>query len=50
MRNQTVIPGKSYQLIDEAGLLKRQQGKIVKRDYDNRLESPYGKLGEHLIF
>jgi hypothetical protein len=49
-RHQTVIPGKSYKLIDEAGLLERRNGKIVRRDYDNRIESPYGKIGEHLIF
>lgn len=50
MRHQSVIPGKAYQLLDEVGLLEHKGGKIVKRDYEIRVESPYGRLGEHLIY
>jgi len=50
MRHQSVIPGKAHQLLDEVGLLERKGGQIVKRDYEIRVESPYGRLDDHLIY
>jgi hypothetical protein len=50
MKNQTVVPGKAHLLLDQVGLLQHQRGKIVKREYDNRVESPYGVLQDHLIY
>jgi hypothetical protein len=50
IHHQSVLPGKSEQLLDEVGLLERHDGKIVMHHYDNRIKSPYGVLKEHLIF
>jgi hypothetical protein len=49
-RNQTVIPGKAHELLDEVGLLRWRRGEILKSHYDNRETSPYGRLSEHLIY
>ena len=48
--NHTVVPGKAFQLLDEAGLLEYRRGEVVKTHYDNRNETPYGSLHEHIIF
>jgi hypothetical protein len=48
--NQTVMPGKAHELLDEAGLLKYRRGEPVISHYDNRNVTPYGKLHEHLIY
>jgi len=48
--HQTVVPGKSVQLLDEVGLLERDKGRVAMRPYDNRTESPYGKLKDNLIY
>ena len=48
--NQTVIPRKAHELLDEIGLLQSRRGKLVKTHYDNRKNTPYGRLNEHLIY
>jgi hypothetical protein len=50
MHNQTVIPSKAHELLDEVGLLRRSGDEIVKTHYDNRRETPYGRLHENLIY
>ena len=50
MNNQTVIPGKAYELLDEVGLLKRENGELVRHHYDNRQQTPYGIVSEGLIY
>jgi hypothetical protein len=50
MSNHTVIPSHAPGLLDEVGLLQRENGQIVKRRYDNRRETPYGSISEHLIY
>jgi hypothetical protein len=50
MSNHTVIPSHAPSLLDEVGLLRRENGQIVKRRYDNRRETPYGNVSEHLIY
>lgn len=50
MTNQTVIPGKAHELLDDVGLLQRENGKIKKHHYDNQQQSPYGKIADHLIY
>jgi hypothetical protein len=50
MSNQTVIPGNAHKLLDEVGLLQRENGQVVKKHYDNRNETPYGIVSEALIF
>jgi hypothetical protein len=51
IRHQTVLPGKSEQLLDETGLLEHDgEGKIVMNHFDNRSETPYGKVDDHLIY
>jgi hypothetical protein len=50
MSNHTVIPSHAPSLLDEVGLLQRENGQIGKRRYDNRRETPYGNISEHLIY
>jgi hypothetical protein len=50
MHHQTVVPGKSEELLEEVGLLEHDKGKIVMRHYDNRIVCPYGKLSDHLMY
>jgi hypothetical protein len=50
LNNHTVIPSHAPALLDEVGLLRREDGQIVKRRYDNRGQTPYGGLSEHLIY
>jgi len=50
MTNQTVIPSKAHELLDEAGLLQRKDGKIRKFHYDNCQKTPYGEMSDHLIY
>ena len=50
MTNQTVIPGKAYELLDEVGLLQRENGTIKKIHYDNHHKTPYGEIADHLIY
>jgi len=50
LTNQTVIPAKAYELLDEVGLLQRENGRIKKVHYDNRRHTPYGEVAEHLIY
>jgi hypothetical protein len=48
--NQKVIPGRAHELLDEVGLLRWRRGELVKERFDNRVNSPYGPLSEHLIY
>jgi hypothetical protein len=50
MRNHTVIPSHAPGLLEEAGLLRHENGRIVRRQYDNRRDTPYGSLAENLIY
>jgi hypothetical protein len=50
IHHQSVIPGRSEQLLDDVGLLERANGKIVMHHFANRTESPYGRLSDNLIY
>jgi hypothetical protein len=50
MNNQTVVPAQAPKLLDEVGLLRRENGQIVKSRYDNRGDTPYGSISDHLIY
>ena len=50
MSNHTVIPSHAPGLLDEVDLLRRENGQIFKRHYDNRRQTPYGSISEHLIY
>ncbi len=50
IHNQTVIPGKAHELLDEVGLLQRKNGKIVSESFDNTDVTPYGRIDEHMIY
>jgi hypothetical protein len=50
MSNQTVLPSKAHELLDEANLLHRDHGRIRKARFDNRKKSPYGVISDHLIY
>jgi hypothetical protein len=45
-----VIPAAAYQILRDAGLLHRKNGRTVWRYYDLRRRTPYGRLGENLVF
>ncbi len=50
LEDQTRIHTDSLRLLDEVGLLERDKGRTAMRHYDNRTESPYGKLKDNLIY
>jgi hypothetical protein len=50
MNNHTVIPARAPKLLDEVGLLRREDDQIVKRYFDNRRRTPYGSPAENLIY
>jgi len=50
MTNQTVIPSKAHELLEEADLLQHEAGMVRKFHFDNRRNTPYGKLSNHLIY
>jgi hypothetical protein len=48
--NQTVIPARAHEVLDEAGLLQHRMGRVVRHDFDNRRKSPYGVIADHIIY
>lgn len=49
-KHSTVAPGKSYQLLEEAGLLQQDEnGQTISYAYDIERITPYGKLGHNLM-
>jgi hypothetical protein len=48
--NQTVIPGKAHELLDEVGLLQHKDDQLVRTHYDNREESAYGHIRDSIIY
>ena len=50
MNNQAILAGKAHEILDEAGLLQHKLGRIRKSNYDNRRETPYGAIADHMIF
>jgi hypothetical protein len=50
LNNQTVIPAKSFELLDEVGLLERSDGNVVRQHYDNNENTAYGRPQDSLIF
>ncbi|MEM7144688.1 MAG: hypothetical protein AAF591_06110 [Verrucomicrobiota bacterium] len=49
-QNSTVVPGLSYRILEDAGLLRRENGKTVVHHYFMRSgKSPYGSLKDRLI-
>jgi len=49
LNNQTVIPAKAFELLDEVGLLLRRDEHIVRKHYDNRDQTAYGHIRDSLI-
>jgi len=47
-RNFTVIPGRAYQILDQAGLLRRDALGPVSEDYSFTGTNPYGRRTSHL--
>ena len=50
VNNQTVIPGKAFELLDEVGLLQHEDDAVVRKHYDNRQESAYGHIRDSIIY
>jgi hypothetical protein len=50
VHNHTVIAAKTYEVLDEVGLLQREGGSVTRYDFDNRRRTPYGEIGDHLIY
>jgi hypothetical protein len=49
-RNQRVLPGKAWQILQEAGLLKEQRnGGVLSYYYDPRDQTPYGAIEINLM-
>jgi hypothetical protein len=49
MNNQTVIPAKAFELLDEVGLLQRKDDHVVRKHYDNHDQTAYGYIRDSLI-
>ena len=49
-KNGSAVPGDAHKVLEEAGLLKKEEGKLVRKDYENRHESPYGCTDDNLIY
>jgi hypothetical protein len=49
MHNANVLPTRAYHILDDAGLLARDGGDVVKRNYKLFEETPYGKLDHNLL-
>ena len=51
MHNEkTVVVGKAPKALADIGLLERRLGRPVRTVYDNRRETPYGTLSDHIIY
>ena len=50
LNNQTVIPAKTYELLEEVGLLHQEGGSVVREHYDNQEVTPYGRIHDSLIY
>lgn len=50
LNNQTVIPTRTYELLDEVGLLHHEEGSVVRQHYDNQVETAYGRIRDALIY
>lgn len=49
-KNKTIVPGKSHQLLEEAGLLLQdKKGQTISYVYDIDRVMPYGQLGHNLM-
>jgi hypothetical protein len=50
MHNQTVVVGKAPKALADIGLLERRLGHTARAVYDNRRNTPYGPLLDHIIY
>jgi hypothetical protein len=49
-KHQTVLPGNSFRLLEDAGLLKQDdRGKTINYVYDVNRVTPYGRLNNNLM-
>jgi hypothetical protein len=49
-KHQTVLPGNSFRLLEDAGLLKQDdRGKTINYVYDVNRVTPYGRLNSNLM-
>jgi hypothetical protein len=49
MHNANVLPTRAYRILEEAGLLHRDNGGVIRRQYRLFEETPYGKLRDNLL-
>lgn len=50
IHHQTVIPGRAYKALDDVGLLQHRLGEVLRIAYEDRQETPYGRLRDHIIY
>jgi hypothetical protein len=50
MHNQAVLAGKAPDILNDAGLLQHKMGRVRKTSYDNRGQTPYGNIADHMIY
>jgi hypothetical protein len=49
MHNANVLPTRAWRILDDAGLLERRDGEVVKRQHSLFGDTPYGKLSDNLL-
>jgi hypothetical protein len=49
-KHGSAIPGDAHKVLEEAGLLEIEDGKLLRKNYENRHESPYGCIDDNLIY
>ena len=49
-KHGSAIPGDAHKVLEEGGLLEKEDGKLVRKDFENRHESPYGCIDDNLIY
>jgi len=49
-KNGSAIPGDAHKVLEEAGLLETEEGKLLRKEFENRHESPYGCIDDNLIY
>jgi len=49
-KNGSIIPGDAHKVLEEAGILETEEGRLLRKEFENRHESPYGCIDDNLIY
>ena len=50
IRNSQVLPANAYRILDDGGLLQREDGNLIRFYYRADLMTPYGLLGRNIAY